>query len=198
MSEMESVSNRKKELEEENKMLKQFLITQGSSAIYYKIRLDVRLVHERVSNGLKEFAETQERWVDRSTGLFKTIFESDCSAESMLLYEQWQLILKKYKTLKKNRDNFLRRLERALNNFQKTEATWSDTAVELYDFAQKMSPKQRKKLIKKCRNNEDIARQTWARFETVEKDWCDIQADLQDCLDQVEKSYEVYQATKNE
>ncbi|ODN00039.1 hypothetical protein Ocin01_06643 [Orchesella cincta] len=184
MSSPEVISNRVKELEEENKILKQLLITRDSSALWHKTRMDIRLILERLTKELIDFNTKQIVWGDKSDVLFDTTFRP--GQETAHLLDEWKLILGKYKRAVNEKAALHKRVSDAGKALQKKELEWIDPCVDQFVFSKNMTPKQRKKLIKKCKKDDEIAIEAKANFDALLEEWEVIYGDLQDCIDQLE------------
>ncbi|CAL8120163.1 unnamed protein product [Orchesella dallaii] len=196
MSSKAGGSNRLKTLEEENTMLKQLTTTWTSSRLFHKTRYEIRIILERIASGLAEFSGYQKQW-EGSYEKFETSFEPGQDNESFALFEQWKLVRDKYELVKTEKETFYERFQTTLGDFNKKSDKWTDPGAEQFEFAQRMTMKQRKKLVKECEPNEKFSLEASTAFEAFGKEWDGIEADVEDCLKQAKKICDAYCATKN-
>ncbi|CAL8120153.1 unnamed protein product [Orchesella dallaii] len=188
MSSVEGGTKKMKGHEDEMVLLKQFMTARESIHLLCKTRLDVRLLHENITDEFLQFATQQVQWLDLATELFDKIVKPDQENMSFQLFEDWKLIRDKYDAVKKDKEDLQLRLNGAILEFKEKEKQLVDPGkVDQFVFVQTMSTKQRKKLLKVCKNNEDIVGEEMTKFETFKEEWEAIKVDMNCCIQQLEK-----------
>ncbi|CAL8120151.1 unnamed protein product [Orchesella dallaii] len=198
MASVKGVTNKMKEvrLEEENQLLRQWMITLESSSRWYNAGFETRMIFSKVMDEFEEFDDNQAKWNNRSTELRETI-SKPCSCNNSLL-QQFKLACNMLKRVQKEKNNFLKCFQSALEYFVSKEAKWTDPAVLQFESFQEMSSKKRKKLLKKCKSDDEIVQETMTTFNNLKDDWNVIKVELEECMERFEKMYAIHRAVKNQ
>ncbi|CAL8120155.1 unnamed protein product [Orchesella dallaii] len=171
-------------------LLKQFMTARESSHLLCKTRLDVRLLHENITDEFLGFTNQEIKWIDCATEICeREMVQPDLDKKSFLIIEEWKLVRDTYAAVKKKEEDFQRRLNGAMAEFKGKEKQLSDPGeVDQFGFCQTMTTKQRKKYLKVCISNENILRGEMTKFQKLKEKWEAIKVDMVCSIEQFEKA----------